>query len=267
MCRCLPDIGQNLIHKRTNIQERRLERWRIEDLFDNPLDGVQASTESVRFIPERIHGTYLAGPLEHGATLAELQSAEPVQFTVRDGAVISKTQPVIKLALAALASAWPRAVAYDELVRQITTLLAENRGPTTLPAEDRTALAECLFDCLGHAWIDVHTDRDRFVTTISPRPLASRWARVQATAVGWVTNLRHESVDLDELSRIVLSYLDGQHDRGTLLNLLLDAVRQGRLSMMKDGIPAIPNHTGDAILNQALDQSLTRIAAAQLLIA
>jgi len=246
-------------------RQRRLDLLGDVELHQSIV--ARQTVESVRFIPERLRGMYLAGALGHEATIEELQSAEPVQFTVRDGAVTSKTQPVVKLALAALASAWPRAIAYDELVRQITTLLAASGGPTRLPAEEQAALAESLLDCVGHAWIDVYTERDRFVTMISSRPLASRWARVQSSAVDWATNLRHESVDLDEISRTVLGYLDGQHDRDMLLSCLFECTRQGRLSIMRDGIPVVPTHAGDVILAQALDQSLARIAAAQLLVA
>lgn len=246
-------------------RQRRLDLLTDVELHQSIV--ARQAVESIRFIPERLQGTYLAGPLDHVATLEELQNAGPVQFTVRDSTVISRTEPVVKLALAAIASASPRSVAYDELVRQIGQLLAASGGPSTLAPEDRTVLAENLLDCVGQGWIDVHTDRDRFVTTISARPLASRWARVQSSAVDWATNLRHEAVDLDQISRHVLVYLDGQHDRGMLLNRLLDSISQGRLSIMKDGLPVVPTQAGDAILEQALDQSLTRIAAAQFLIA
>lgn len=242
--------------------QRRLDLLGDIELHQSIL--VRQPVESVRYLPARLHGMYLTASLQYDATLAQLQSAEIVRFTARDGAVISSIQPVVKLALAGLASAWPRAVAYDELVREITSLLAASGGQAPLSAEKLATLADNLFDCVAHAWIDAHTDRDRFVTTISPRPLASRWARVQSSASDWVTNLRHESVVLDELSRNVLGYLDGQHDRGMLYKILLDAARQGQLSIMRGGIPT---DAADAILDQALDQSLARIAAAQLLIA
>ena len=66
-----------------------------------------------------------------------------------------------------------------------------------------------------------------FVTEISERPRASALARLQARTLTKVTNLRHDSVQLeDPLVRTFLDLLDGTHDRVTIAREMAAALRE-----------------------------------------
>jgi len=74
-----------------------------------------------------------------------------------------------------------------------------------------------------------HAIAPRYVTAVSPRPVASAWARRQVgtgahgTQDVAVTTRRHTQVALDAFSREVVKLLDGHHDRAALV----DALRPG----------------------------------------
>jgi methyltransferase-like protein len=62
-------------------------------------------------------------------------------------------------------------------------------------------------------------------------PVASPLARLQAATAAEVTNLRHETVRLDDIESHVLRQLDGTRSRNVLLTELLGLVDQGLLTV------------------------------------
>ena len=70
--------------------------------------------------------------------------------------------------------------------------------------------------------VGLHLHFPPCVTAPGKHPLASRVARWQADQGRKVTNLRHERVALDNVSRVVLQYLDGRHTRKDIQKILLD---------------------------------------------
>jgi methyltransferase-like protein len=103
-------------------------------------------------------------------------------------------------------------------------------------------------------------------TNVAERPVASPLARLQATASDRATNLRHESVALDTFSRLLVQNLDGQRNRDELVERLLAAAAQGTLQLES---PELANDHGRlrAMLSQAVDRALPKLAATALLTA
>ena len=65
------------------------------------------------------------------------------------------------------------------------------------------------------------------MTEISERPRASALARLQARSLTKVTNLKHESVRLeDPVVRTFLGLLDGTRDRPTIAREMAAALRE-----------------------------------------
>ena len=85
--------------------------------------------------------------------------------------------------------------------------------------------------------VEVYTQPPRFTLEVGERPVASALARPQARSGRWVTNLRHESVLLDEVGQRLLWHLDGSRDRAALRDLLVVLVRDGELSVEEGGQP------------------------------
>jgi hypothetical protein len=69
------------------------------------------------------------------------------------------------------------------------------------------------------------------VTEISERPRASAFARLQARTLTKVTNLKHESIRLeDPLVRTFVGLLDGTRDRATIAREMRVVLREKDLA-------------------------------------
>jgi methyltransferase-like protein/2-polyprenyl-3-methyl-5-hydroxy-6-metoxy-1,4-benzoquinol methylase len=218
--------------------------------------------------PTSLHGLFLAGNLRPDGGPTELRSPQAASYLTGKGLVVTASLPSLKAALDELARAWPRAIAFGELVETVESrLAAKGAGHATFSAQQHDELARNLVNCLISGSIEVRTAPDDFVTAVGERPRARRWTRAEAESLPYVTNHCHVPVVLDDVSRNLLCYLDGRHDRAGLHGMLVKAVDQGRLSILKSGIPASQGGSAEAILEQVLDQSLARLAASALLVA
>ncbi|MCI0462563.1 MAG: hypothetical protein L0Z62_36905, partial [Gemmataceae bacterium] len=136
-----------------------------------------------------------------------------------------------------LASAWPRAVPFEELLRS-----ARGRaGEVNPPEADRERLALALMSLLtGTRLVELSTTPPRFVTSVSARPVAHPVARYQARHGRLVPNGRHETVTLEEPARQVLLRLDGTRHFGDLVEGLVDLVQRGVLALRPADRPDTP---------------------------
>ena len=143
---------------------------------------------------------------------------------------------------------------------------AQNAGhkPT---AEERRQLADDLVQCVARGLVRPHASRDAFTSVVNACPAASPMARLQAGRNPYVTNRRHEPVFLDQISQNVLRHLDGKHDREALVQVLIEAVDRGWLSIFVNGLPATSGRSAIEVLRPALDRCLERLAKDALLIA
>ena len=93
-------------------------------------------------------------------------------------------------------------------------------------AEDESRLLRFLLGSYGANVTQLRSTACPFVTEISERPRASALARLQARTLGEVTNLKHDSVRLeDPLVRTFLELLDGTRDRMTIASEMATALR------------------------------------------
>ena len=72
---------------------------------------------------------------------------------------------------------------------------------------------------------------------------------------------------LDELTQNLLQRLDGEHDRKSLLQLLIETVDRGELSILVNGIPASRGNSVISILESTIEESLAKLASSALLVA
>ncbi|QEH37255.1 tRNA (guanine-N(7)-)-methyltransferase [Aquisphaera giovannonii] len=119
-----------------------------------------------------------------------------------------------------VAAAWPSAIPWGEL-----TGADQGRPPPRPRRADAVRgdpdLTSDLLRCYRLKILEFRAHRWPFVPDVSPRPLASAAARHQAGLGEVVTNLRHEAVRLDDLSRRVVRLLDGRRDRAEILRSIL----------------------------------------------
>jgi SAM-dependent methyltransferase len=198
-----------------------------------------------------LHPRALAGTWFAGALVAEASDGDELpSFRGPRGVGAQPGDARFAAALQALASAWPAAVAFDEMIAGLTD-------------EDGVVLAQQMLEAHAAGVIDLHRHPPTPSPTAGRRPCASALARRQAAeGLAVVTSLRHASVRLeDPLAVHLLMLLDGTRDRARLAAEVRAFVDAGGLE--GTGVDAPPE---DA-LPAALDAALDRLARLSLLTA
>ncbi|MBI3465738.1 MAG: hypothetical protein HY000_22200 [Planctomycetes bacterium] len=201
----------------------------------------------------------------------EIHSNEYMRFASPDGSAISLNHPLTKAAMLCLCEIWPRRTPLKTLRDQARARLnLESTEDPRTAAEDFSILGKWLLTAylsLSDRLIELNLSAPRFVVDLSERPVASPLARYQAAGGNRVTNMRHESVPLDELHRQLLLRLDGKRDREALLREIAKLVDDGHLAIQQDGQPVSPQEMKQMIEGDALNRKLADLAKCALLIA
>ena len=116
----------------------------------------------------------------------------------------------------ALLQSAPAAIGFDELYG-----LAQGRlgAHPAASGDDRKALASDMLQSFAAGVVELHSIQLPFVIEPGVRPLASAVATLQAGRGTQVTNLRHESITIDDEARRLLPMLTGSHTEQELATL------------------------------------------------
>ncbi len=209
-------------------------------------------------MPDRVTSLHVASP----ATPLASGRGDSDMFQVPDGPTFTPGHALVTAAFHHLAEVWRQSVSFDDLYAA-----ACRRTGARDDAEAREILAADLL--LGYTAnvVELRTCPADFVTIPTAKPKASPRAREQAGKGQKVTNRRHEAVRLDDLSLRLLSLLDGESDRGALLEAVVGMAASGALVVEQAG-----KHVSNAgalrtVLGPAFDQALTNLARCALLVA
>jgi methyltransferase-like protein/2-polyprenyl-3-methyl-5-hydroxy-6-metoxy-1,4-benzoquinol methylase len=149
-------------------------------------------------------------------------------FRTSDGSTYSSGHPVTTAALKCLSEISPQAIHFPVLIAD-----ASQRVGTREP-DDATAdrVATDLLEAAGRSnqQTELLAYDPALAVLPSELPLASPIARLQSYRSSVVSNLRHEQMTLNGLSRALLPLLDGRHTRDDLLRELLNMLDDGQLS-------------------------------------
>ena len=191
------------------------------------------------------------------------------QFQVPNGATLTSRDPLMKAAMRYLAEIWPRAVPFDTLRATARARVQPGMEQDAAAiAADTQQLGTRLLNCYASGLVEFHVHMPSFTVEVSAFPQASPLARLQAErGLTRVTNLRHELIDLTELSRQVLRFLDGKHGRAELLQVLAELTARGDMVVQQDGAPLRDLPRAQEILGQLLEPALSGLATRALLIA
>lgn len=180
-------------------------------------------------------------------------------FKATDDTVVTTNHPMILAAFHVLLRVAPGSLPFDELLRRVNDRLSVDEPPGIAPPSDRSAsLADALLQCALGGLIEFQRHPSAFTIAVSEHPVASRVARVKAAVSGSVPNLRHVPVELSALERAIIVHLDGSHDRGQLVDVLLSAIADGSLTPVGD----TPDR---ALLLERVDLAFARFATTALL--
>jgi methyltransferase-like protein len=211
-----------------------------------------------RLQPEKIDQLYIASVAQPLDPELDITSKTPVKFGTSDGAVFTTDHPLTKAALYHLTKYSPKVFKFDVLVSSACVYL-EIESPSEA---DVQFLAASLLQAFTYSMqlVELHAYLPALTIEISEKPIGSPFARFQAKGGARVTNLRHERVDLDAVSHIVLQCLNGQHDRESLVDVLMTLLEKGAIRLTGAG-----KLTHEQLLDE-VERSLRWLAGVGLLV-
>jgi methyltransferase-like protein len=190
-------------------------------------------------IVRRIGGQMVKGLLVSSAVKPE--SAAPVltdgvkeAFKGPGESAFTIADALTKAALVTLSKCWPLCMPFEELAAVChATVAAASGGRRDLPLsdDDLRAFGERLLSGYSVRAIELRVAHPRLTGTPSAKPLASPLARLQSELGPMVTNLRHEPVKLNELSRRMLPLLDGTRDVEALVAGVVRLAQEGKIGV------------------------------------
>jgi methyltransferase-like protein len=193
-----------------------------------------------------------------------------VKFASKGVKLLSRS-PLVRSALEHLAEIWPRAIAYDELVRTAAVRLRSEMATSGLdvrkepldPAEV-SAVLSILMQAFSWGVLDAFVNPPQFAPEVSSRPIASALARRQAAQSLKVTNRRHEVVTLDAFSQQVIQRLDGGADRSMLIDHMQRALNSKKIVAKSNSTTPMSLESTDVGL--VVDQVLNQLRQSALLV-
>ena len=116
-------------------------------------------------------------------------------------------------------------------------------------------------------FISLYAEVGNYVSDIPEMPEASRLARYQASVQGWATNARHEKINHDQFTRLLIDYLDGTHSFDDLCQIMFEQVGKRALGIQLDGEDIADIEQCRLVIRQLTDNALNRFARTALLVA
>jgi methyltransferase-like protein/ubiquinone/menaquinone biosynthesis C-methylase UbiE len=153
----------------------------------------------------------------------------PELFQTLAGETIAVKQPLTKIAMAYLATHYPRCLHFEELFQYAY----QQHSPTEAHLSTlRANFAQELLYLYCLEAIEFHIEPPAFVTTLNSYPTASPLARhMVSQGQQPVINLRCEFIYLDEVATALLPHLNGQKDKSTLIIILKTLVKQQKIKL------------------------------------
>ena len=193
----------------------------------------------------------------------EIHSDEPITFTWENLGRLDVRNPLVKSAILYLKEVYPGYVGFDQLRETALGRL----GPSAiakLGENSAEVLAAALLTGFGGGALEFCLHPPLCSRGHSELPVTTPLIRHQARADDFVTNLRHEPLSLDALSRHVIRRLDGRHDRPALVGSLQDAIASGQMTVKRHDAPV--DQVDSDVLYNVLDNVLTRFSRLGLLV-
>ncbi len=187
--------------------------------------------------PEYMANFYIGSASSPETPNLDIHGTSVEKFRVNE-AIFSTNHPLTKAAMSYLTQIWPQIVPFDQLLIKAYTLLGQPIPDTDEEPMSRDArvLGASLLQAYGHddGLVELHVHAPAFTLKTSDHPVANRVSRMQAQKGDLITNLRHERVNLDDISYHLLPYLDGNHDYEALINALQKLALQGIIHIQED---------------------------------
>jgi methyltransferase-like protein/cyclopropane fatty-acyl-phospholipid synthase-like methyltransferase len=156
--------------------------------------------------PSVIEPLFVSALARPESTSPDITSDKPEKFILDDGTTATTNVPLFKAALVELCRQWPQPVAFPALAASIFEQLQ-------IPLSQHEAVSALLASFLVSGYtthlVALHAQPFPFTLSVSERPRASALARLVATGQSPIPSLRHRSVPLSAIDRLVLIQTDG----------------------------------------------------------
>ena len=233
------DVSEALRKKSKNLVDfEQAQDFLKNRMFRQTLICQKEARINRKITPEIVKNLFIASQAQPVSETPDLYSVSVEKFHGQDGAVLTTDHPCSKVAMLCLAEAWPRSIAFSELLAISRERLKQHEPGLSEEAVDAQVLGVNILRAFGYSstLIELHCYAPALDNRIGDRPAASRVASYQAAGEIYVTNLRHERVTPDGLERYLLTFLDGTKDRQSIINSLKEGpLADGSLTVEMDG--------------------------------
>jgi len=213
----------------------------------------------------RVARLYVAAGVEPVDAKADVRTAQQEAFKTPGGIQFQTAVPLTKAAIRILSAAWPRAVPFADLLASAQRLIGPAGAPAGAEAGQR--LATDILQLYAANAVELHGMPSSFVTSVSEKPRTSALVRLQASKGARVTNLRHESLRVNDVERRMLALLDGARERREVIEQLAAAVHSGELTLKRGDQPITDPADRLEQLGRFYDQLLPQFGKKALLVA
>lgn len=197
--------------------------------------------------PALVKTLLLATQAEPITETTESNSTETETFRTPSGRGITCKSPFTKHALHTLQQKWPASMSFKALLESCQAV-----GTT-----DEGFLANEMLACMAAGVVDWRVTPDPFITTVPSHPATTPSARLQASQGNRVTNVRGDTVTLDDLHRIVLRHLEGKQTIDQLAENVIQYVTKGGHQLRRESDNSILTDSGE--MRELLDSALGKV--------
>ena len=219
--------------------------------------------------PSSLYEMHLASSAQpEGEYEDSLWNDEALNFKLSNGVTLTTSNAITKASLAALSQRWPESIPFQQLATHTLESCPPDSPVAKLEGDDATrVLGMDMLQCYSRGVIECHSVPDAFQNAVAERPLASALARHQATLQAKITNLRHETLTIDEFNRHLLALLDGERNAEQLVAVLSEYAAQGKINIQMNQLQVTEPGQIRAHLTTAVSEMLPRLAKAGVLCA
>ncbi len=213
-----PEVGRTLARIAPDlVQREQFLDFLRNRTFRQTLLTHASATLTRKVSPERIFGLRISTQARPVSVSPDEYSEAPEVFRAPHGGQLTTGRPLTKAAMMALLQNFPAAIGFDELCGLAQARLGARHAAA---GDDRNALASDMLQSFAAGVVELHSMSSPFVIEPGMRPQASAVAALQAGRGAQVTNLRHESITLDDETRRLLPMLTGDRNEQEIAKLV-----------------------------------------------
>ena len=205
-----------------------------------------------------LKGAFFSGRFtpQDGGKVQDLTPTVEVEFKCANGRGIKTTNPALKALMFTLNDAWPKSLSVQEVCNRIEKRLSES---IVIGEREQISIAGVvsshLLQMLVRGDLEMRYIADRFVESFSEKPKVSPYAILQAQSSPLVTTLRHGTLQLDPLSRMLIPFVDGTRSKAQLVECLGTMASEGKVKINVQGTaPSDMSVIHGAAIDKVLDQ-------------